>query len=249
MTALYVISDVHGHLDDLCRVLQEAGLVDEEARWAGADAELWVLGDMLDRGPDGIGVVRMLRALQQQAPGRMHVLMGNHEALAVAMNRFPRGRIAESWLMNGGRPEDQEELTDDEVSWLAQLPALGRVGDYLLAHSDTLKYLEWGTSLEEVNDAVRARLADPTREHEHWQAWADLTDRFAFTGRHGTDHAAEMLSTYGGECLVHGHTIIGVLLEVPSPQVENPILYADGQVIAVDGGRYDGGPLLLVRLD
>jgi hypothetical protein len=30
--------------------------------------------------------------------------------------------------------------------------------------------------------------------------------------------------------------------------VTDPIRYADGLVIAIDGGRYDGGPLLLVEL-
>jgi len=249
MTALYVVSDVHGHLDDLRRVLSEAGLTDGDGSWAGEDAELWLLGDMVDRGPDGIGVVRLMRSLQQQAPDRVHVLMGNHEALAVAMHRFPTGRIADSWLINGGRPEDQDGLTEDEVRWLAELPAMGRVGDYLLTHSDITTYLRWGESVDAVNDAVRARLADPSDEHEHWDVWARLTGRYAFIGRDGAAHASTMLTTYGGDVLVHGHSIIGSLLRVPSEQVDAPVMYAGGQVIAIDGGRYDGGPLLLVRLD
>jgi hypothetical protein len=249
MTALFVVSDVHGHLHDLRQVLSEAELVDAEGRWAGADAELWLLGDMVDRGPDGIGVIRLMRALQEQAPDRVHVLMGNHEALAVAMHRFPAGRIAESWMANGGRFDDQEALTDEEVGWLAGLPAMGRVGDYLLTHSDITTYQRWGSSVEAVNEAVRAQLADPTSEHEHWDAWARLTGRYAFVGRDGAAHAAQMLATYGGDCLVHGHSIIGSLLRVPSELVDAPVMYAGGQVIAIDGGRYDGGPLLLVRLD
>ena len=249
MTALYVVSDVHGHLDDLHRVLSEAGLIDGDGGWAGEDAELWLLGDMVDRGPDGVGVVRLMRSLQQQAPDRVHVLMGNHEALAVAMNRFPTGRIADSWLINGGRTGDQVALTRDEVQWLAELPAMGRVGDYLLAHSDALAYLEWGTSVDEVNQAVRAQLAAPHTEASHWGMWATLTGRYAFAGRGGAEHASRMLATYGGDCIVHGHSIIGSLLGVPSEQVNAPIMYAGGQVIAIDGGRYDGGPLLLVRLD
>jgi hypothetical protein len=58
-----------------------------------------------------------------------------------------------------------------------------------------------------------------------------------------------MLSTYGGEVIVHGHSIIGTLLGVPSEEVTKPVLYADGHVLAIDGGRYDGGPLLLVEAD
>ena len=29
---------------------------------------------------------------------------------------------------------------------------------------------------------------------------------------------------------------------------KGPLTYADGLVLAIDGGRYDGGPLLLVEL-
>lgn len=249
MTALYVVSDVHGHLDDLHRVLSEAGLVDADGGWAGADAELWLLGDMVDRGPNGIGVIRLMRSLQDQAPDQVHVLMGNHEALALGMNRFPEGRIADSWMVNGGRFGDQDALTHDDIAWLATLPAMGRVGDYLLTHSDITSYLRWGRSVDQVNDTVRAAFTDPTDEGQHWQMWAKLTGRYAFAGRDGAAAASRMLETYGGECLVHGHSIIGSLLGVPSAQVDGPIMYAEGQVIAIDGGRYDGGPLLLVRLD
>ena len=35
----------------------------------------------------------------------------------------------------------------------------------------------------------------------------------------------------------------------PSRGHEGPLTYADGLVVAIDGGRYDGGPLLLVELD
>jgi hypothetical protein len=48
--------------------------------------------------------------------------------------------------------------------------------------------------------------------------------------------------------IVHGHSIIGSLIDVPSEEVDGPISYAGGRVVAIDGGRYDGGPLLLVQL-
>jgi hypothetical protein len=58
-----------------------------------------------------------------------------------------------------------------------------------------------------------------------------------------------MLDTFGGQTIVHGHSIIGLLVNKPSREITDPIAYADGLVVAIDGGRYDGGPLLLVRLD
>ncbi len=101
MGGTYVISDVHGHLEDLRSVLERAGLLDD-GRWVGGDASLWILGDLVDRGPDGIGVVRLVRSLMQQAPDRVHMLLGNHESLMLGERLFPGTRFDEVWLLNGG---------------------------------------------------------------------------------------------------------------------------------------------------
>jgi hypothetical protein len=243
----YVISDVHGHLEDLRAVLAKAGLIDDQARWAGTDDQLWMLGDLVDRGPDGIGVIRLMRSLQEQAPDRVHVLMGNHEALMLGYHLFPDSRFAEVWLVNGGRLEDQESLTDDDVAWLRGLPPMALADDHLLMHSDITGYLSWGSSVEEVNATV-AGLVGAGDAQRHFDLFATLTDRYDFARRDGADAARRMLSTFGGHRLVHGHSIIGSLIDVPSAEVESPITYAEDLVLAIDGGRYDGGPLLLVRL-
>jgi hypothetical protein len=247
MGSTFVVSDVHGHLADLRTQLGKAGLVDGEDRWAGGDATLWVLGDLVDRGPDGIGVIRFVRSLQEQAPGQVRVLMGNHESLMLGVKLFPDTRFAHLWLINGGVLSDQEALTDDEVSWLRTLPLMALAGDDLLMHSDTTEYLGWGASIDEINSTVASTLAgdDP---QQHFEIFAALTSRYDFAGPDGADAARTMLSTLGGERIVHGHSIIASLIDVPSEQVEEPLAYAGGLVLGIDGGRYDGGPLLLVQL-
>ena len=239
---------MHGHLADLRDALVQAGLVDEQERWVGGDAALWVLGDLVDRGPDGLGVVRLLRSLHEQAPGSVHVLMGNHESLMLGRKLFPDTRFTDLWRINGGVSSDQDGLAEDDVAWLRALPPMARVGDYLLMHSDTSKYLEWGSSVEEVNATVASRVAGEDAD-QHFEVFAALTSRYDFAGSRGAEVARTMLSTLGGDCIVHGHSIIASLVDVPSDQVEAPIMYADGLVVAIDGGRYDGGPLLLVQLD
>lgn len=241
MGSLYVVSDVHGYVSDLARGLDEIGF--------GGDDQLWILGDLLDRGPDGIGVIDLLMSLQRQAPGQVHVLMGNHEALALGRHRFPHSKFDGSWRINGGRRRDQEALTEEHVAWLSALPLMARVGDSLFVHSDTTKYLTWGDSIEAVNDTVRKALSDPDDFASHWDVWARLTSRYDYASDDGADVAREMLSTYGGQLIVHGHSIIGTLTGEPSSDVEEPLLYADGLVLGIDGGRYDGGPLLFIRLD
>lgn len=248
MGPLFVVSDVHGHRVDLVDGLVAAGLVTSAGDWCGGDAQLWFLGDLTDRGPDGIGVLDLVMSLQAQQPGQVHVLMGNHEALALGMHRFPETRFADSWRINGGRSHDQEALTEPHLDWLGSLPLLARVGDYLLMHSDSTAYLSWGDSIEEINEAVRGLIVS----HDfasHWDVWARLTSRYHFSGPDGAEVARRMLDTLGGEVIVHGHSIIGSLIGLASSQVDGPALYAEGQVLAVDGGRYDGGPLLVVRLD
>ena len=245
---LYAVSDVHGHRDDLVSGLRESGLVDEEENWCGGDAELWFLGDFLDRGPDGVGVLELVMSLQKEAPDQVHALMGNHEILALGMHRYPESRFAQSWVINGGSSTDQDALTGEHLAWLRSLPVVGRSGPFLLMHSDIADYLAWGGSVDEVNASVRWELESAELD-VYWDMWARLTGRYQFAGRQGAAVAREMLEILGGECIVHGHSIIGSLTGVPSEDVTEPILYADGLVLAIDGGRYDGGPLLVVQLE
>jgi hypothetical protein len=248
MGPLFVVSDVHGHRDDLVAGLAGEGLTDRDGTWCGGDAQLWVLGDLTDRGPDGIGVVDLVMSLQRQAPEQVHMLMGNHEMLALGMKRFPETKFASSWVINGGRERDQEALTSEHIEWLGSLPVLAKVGDYLFMHSDTTAYLEWGDSVEEINARVR-EIIESGDFDGYWDVWARLTSRYDFARLDGPDVARSLLERLGAKGIVHGHSIIGSLVDCPSSEVDGPVLYAEGQVLAIDGGRYDGGPLLVVQLE
>ncbi|MDQ2756685.1 MAG: metallophosphoesterase [Actinomycetota bacterium] len=257
--ALHVVSDPHGHRDELVRALQAARLLDAAEGWAGGTDRLWVLGDFFDRGPDGVGVVDLVRRLQGEAAaagGQVGAVLGNHEVLALGTHRFGETRVgghrgssfAASWVLNGGLADDQERLTDDHLAWLAALPAVVVVDGWLLMHSDTTEYLKWGGSVDEVNEAIRAALSGGVESM--WAVWSDLTDRYAFSGRHGERAAARVLAQLGGERIVHGHSIVATLQPGhPDPTATtSPLSYAGGLALAVDGGLYAGGPLLMVSL-
>lgn len=243
--SVYAVSDVHGHREDLVRALQRAGLIDAAERWCGGSAQLYVLGDLLDRGPDGIGVVRLLRRLQAEAPAHVHVLLGNHEVLTLGMWLHPDQGWLPLWQRNGGIASDQAGLTHEDVAWLSSLPAMARVGDDLLVHSDTTNYLGWGHSVEAVNDRVRSLMTSPSPAGLA-EVWRGLAQRRRFVGRGGAAQAQTMLSTFGGRRIVHGHSIVATLRGTTPGH--GALSYADGRALAIDGGRYDGGPLLLVPL-
>ena len=83
---IVAIGDVHGAFDNFRRILRDTGLTNASDRWIGGSAHLVQLGDVLDRGADSRKVVDLLRRLEQEAPrsgGRVHALLGNHEAMRI----------------------------------------------------------------------------------------------------------------------------------------------------------------------
>ena len=259
MSPTFATSDPHGHLSELTAALREAGLVDAQSRWAGGAARLWVLGDLVDRGPDGLGVIALVRRLVEEAAaagGAVLPVLGNHEVIALGMRRFGdtevvhrgvRRTFSSIWSRNGGLASDQAGIDDELFTWLAGLPAIASDGAHLLMHSDTTSYLEWGDSVGAINDAVRATLAD-----DDPVAWFDvlvaLGQRHEFAGSAGPLAARRMLRALGGERIVHGHSIIGDLFEERCDSYDEPRLYCDGLALDIDGGIYEGGPCLVARL-
>jgi hypothetical protein len=82
-----VIGDIHGDLEGLTGILQQAGITDASGRWVAGNTTVVQTGDMTDRGPGVRGVLDLLMGLEQQAKaagGRLVVLLGNHELMNLA---------------------------------------------------------------------------------------------------------------------------------------------------------------------
>ncbi|MBM6953760.1 metallophosphoesterase [Enorma phocaeensis] len=130
--ATYVTSDAHGHLRALDRALSLAA--------PGPADTLFVLGDMVDRGPDPVGVIQLVRGI----PG-VRVLMGNHERMMLDALLHDSDIDLGTWALNGGYATapgldrlPREEFSDI-IDWIANLPlydvveAGGRA--FILAHA------------------------------------------------------------------------------------------------------------------
>ncbi len=98
--ATYVISDLHGQYKMLEKLLEKAAF--------SAEDKLYVIGDAIDRGPDGIKILQLI----MNTPN-MELLLGNHEFMMLnsvaldgsASNDYHKlpGRNADSWIhRNGG---------------------------------------------------------------------------------------------------------------------------------------------------
>lgn len=91
---IYVLSDIHGHMRRFRSVMKQMNLQPEDT--------LYVLGDVIDRGPDGIRILRELMVMPN-----VKMLLGNHElmmleALYYAFDDFNREYRLRRWYGNGG---------------------------------------------------------------------------------------------------------------------------------------------------
>lgn len=269
---LFVVGDVHGYLDELRAALREAGLTDAEDAWAAGNARLWFLGDFTDRGPDGVGVIDLVMKLSAEAAaagGYCKALLGNHELLLLGASRFgdtPVDSVAgtasfqAAWMLNGGQRSDMERLRDHHVQWMSRLDSIALADGHLLLHSDTTAYLEYGRTIEDVNESINQALQRNDVD-ETWDLFRAFTKRFAFRDEGGPRAVRELLDTYGGTRVVHGHSPIPYLTgeagqeaeagpngEELAPRVHGPHVYADALAIAMDGGVTMGSKLLVSRL-
>jgi hypothetical protein len=248
------MSDVHGHPDVLRDELEAQDLARDNS-WTGGVQRLWFLGDYVDRGPEGLEVVDLVRRLEVEASasgGRVTPLLGNHELQFLAALHFGERAIrpgdATTWLSGwrrfGGVDRELEVVSEDQLDWMTQLPLIDDVEGVLLVHSDTEGYLELGESVEQINETGRTILNG--RDPEQWAFLHEvLTRRGDFLRPERIDRFLEALS---GRHVVHGHSPLGGVFRLEPEDRLRPYVYADGRATAIDGGVFEGGVLLVAEL-
>lgn len=251
MAELHVVGDIHGHLAELRRLLQAVGIIDQADVWVAGEDSLVILGDMVDRGPDGIGVFELLMRLQADAArngGQVHAVLGNHDVQLLAAYRLgetSRGHddsrtFFGDWHRWGGILGDLERLQPRHLEWLGQLPTMVQVGDDLLVHADATFYPCYGRTIDEVNARVADVLASV--DAARWDVLLkDMLEKRAFAGESGEKFLGRVLQQFGGRRLIHGHSPICHITGAQPAEITGAHTYAGGRCINVDHGVYLGG--------
>ena len=116
-----VIGDVHGCLTELQCLLRELGEVHPV-----------FVGDLVDKGPDSLGVLRFVRELPNAV-----VIAGNHEEKA--SRQIKRGIVGEPWTEEA-TAEDWEFIDSMPLTWT--IPRTGERGpDLRIVHAGILPAL------------------------------------------------------------------------------------------------------------
>ncbi|MCP5111758.1 MAG: protein-tyrosine-phosphatase [bacterium] len=169
---LVAIGDVHGDHDQFFTLLQQAGLVNKKGRWMGGKTHLVQTGDVPDRGPDTRKIMDLLIRLEKQASkagGRVHALIGNHEAMNVYTDlRYVTPEEYEAFRDGNSRrvrdhfwaqyAEEQKQISadpPDKDQWYEEHP-LGYF-EHRFAYGPKGKYGKWirqHNAVVKVNDSL-----------------------------------------------------------------------------------------------
>jgi hypothetical protein len=183
---LWAVSDVHGRREDLERLLVASHLAvrtDPTITWNRASRRqlLIVVGDLIDGGPDSVGVVLLLERLQREAAAAesgIVVLLGNHEAAFLAYPRSARRELLSSAALHAAELGISGRITPELLvasavgAFLRGLPVAAFVGTWLFAHAG---YIDAGTSERELGEYF-ARLGATVGRRDR-DAFAALLDR------------------------------------------------------------------------
>lgn len=142
--ATYAVGDVQGCFDELQALLRKIGFRKTE--------RLWFVGDLVNRGPKSLDVLRFVRGLGERAI----VVLGNHDLHLVAQYEgIERPRKDDTFrdVLEAG---DARELVD----WLRTRPMMHAEGDYAMMHAGVLP--RWSVEKAvSLGKEVEAALAAP----------------------------------------------------------------------------------------
>ena len=140
----WVIPDIHGCLQTFKYLVEKMIKLERE------DA-LYILGDVIDRGPDSKGVIDYIIGLEQ-AGYMVTTIRGNHEDYMIKViedesrkGMFPlfgKGKVLKEWYKFGGEETfksfnvpNMSQIPETYVNWLKSLPYYCTYGNYLIVHA------------------------------------------------------------------------------------------------------------------
>jgi hypothetical protein len=190
---LWAVSDVHGRIEQLERLLVASRLAvrrGTELAWNPEQRRVLfvVAGDLIDGGPDSVGVVLLVERLQREAAAagsRIVVVLGNHEAELLARPGSASPELlasaarhaAELGLPPRFKPKRLEATRFAE--YLRDLPVAAFVGSWLFAHAG---YID----ADDGEPGLRAWIArvDEAVAPRDRRAFAALLDRRSIVASH-----------------------------------------------------------------
>ena len=153
----YAIGDIQGCHAELCQLLEVIGFSPQRDR-------LWLTGDLINRGPASLAVLREVKALGEAAV----TVLGNHDFHLLMVAAGHTTLRDDDTLAPILEAPDRDEL----VGWLARRPLVVVEDDLLLVHAGLLPTWSPATALSCARE-VEATLAGPDADAFLAQLYSD----------------------------------------------------------------------------
>lgn len=254
--AIYLIGDVQGCDEALGRLLHTLD-------FSASRDTLYLLGDLVNRGPASLAVLRRLRALQ----GSARCVLGNHDLHALAVAAGVRGASRMDTLAPLLQAPDRPALLD----WLGQQALALSAHGVLMVHAGVLPAWSAADTLRlaaEVHDVLRgpqgrdflaqmygntpARWDEALQGMDRWRVIVNALTRLRFCSADGT---MEFETKEGAQAAPAGYM---PWFDVPGRRTAGDVLafghwstlgwLGRSDVLALDSGCVWGGCLTALRL-
>ncbi|KIL42050.1 metallophosphoesterase [Gordoniibacillus kamchatkensis] len=215
MKRVLAISDIHGYIDPLQRLL-------EEVKYRFEADQLIFLGDYVDRGPDSKAVIELVRQLVKD--GLAIALRGNHDQMFLDFltNRNNDAMADTLFIRNGGMSTIQSYYGLNWFDENNQRGSIARAREFIL--SNYKHHVEFLRSLPFYHETERHLFvhAGINTRHEDWRR-QPKEDFLWIRGEFiNNPHSA-------GKMVVFGHT--------PTVNIhDNLAIWFSGDKIGIDGG-------------
>ncbi|MFM2029750.1 MAG: hypothetical protein RL517_941 [Pseudomonadota bacterium] len=144
MSKIYAVGDIQGCAPSLKSLIKKIP----------AKSKMIFLGDLVNRGPDSLGTLRLLKQLQEEQ--RIECILGNHDLHLLAVDagiRKTKGLDTVQTILDA---PDRAEL----MNWLRHRPMALSNGKILTVHAGVLPQWDMGQTIEcaqEVEKALRKK--------------------------------------------------------------------------------------------
>lgn len=160
--ATYVIGDVQGCYEELRRLLDQLRFDEDEDR-------LWFTGDLVNRGPESLKVLRFVRKLGERAV----VVLGNHDlhlvAAAVAGHKKPKDTFDDVL-----KAKDRDEL----IQWIRTRKLAHAEDGWLLVHAGVPPQWSVNQTLMCAQEAEQQIASPKADEFFSGKMYGDRPDRW-----------------------------------------------------------------------
>lgn len=142
---IYAIGDIHGQYDLFCRLL-------DKIEFSESQDQLWIVGDMVNRGPDSLKVCQLIRSLKGSAIS----ILGNHDIHLIVAANIPTVASASYTFSDILESPERDEIID----WMRNRPFLHRQDHVAMIHAGMIPQWTLDQAEQLAKEAENAFKAD-----------------------------------------------------------------------------------------